>query len=71
MRIHENWFDDYWKNYGKITINKDGKDKKITNVIDFLESEEGGISPIIGGIIPLGIFFRSDLKPFENFFRCH
>lgn len=35
--LDEEWFDDYWKNYGKITINKNGKDKKITNLIDFLE----------------------------------
>lgn len=35
--LGEEWFDDYWKNYGKITINKNGKDKKITNLVDFLE----------------------------------
>ena len=31
-------FDDYWMNYGKITIqDKDGKTKKITQLSDFLE----------------------------------
>ena len=34
----EEMFDDYWMNYGKITIqDKDGKTKKITKLSDFLE----------------------------------
>ncbi len=34
----EKWFNDYWKNYGKITIeDKNGKDKKITSLNEFLK----------------------------------
>lgn len=36
--LGERWFDDYWMNYGKITIaDKDGKSRKITNLKDFLQ----------------------------------
>jgi hypothetical protein len=35
--LGELWFDDYWMNYGEITITKQGKQKKITKLCDFLE----------------------------------
>ena len=36
--LGEEWFDDYWMNYGKIYIkDTDGKTKKITNLPDFLK----------------------------------
>lgn len=36
--LGEEVFDDYWMNYGKITIlTEDGKNKKITRLKDFLE----------------------------------
>ena len=36
-RLGEKWFDDYWMNYGKITITDDnGSTKKITNLEDFV-----------------------------------
>lgn len=36
--LGEEWFDDYWMNYGKITfIGDDGKPKKITKLKQFLE----------------------------------
>lgn len=35
--IGEEWFDDYWKNYNKITItNSKGQNKKITSIKEFL-----------------------------------
>ncbi len=34
----ERWFDEYWMNYGKITIKtEDGKTKKVTSLVDFLK----------------------------------
>ena len=36
-RLGEQWFDDYWMNYGKITItDSEGGTKKITNLQDFV-----------------------------------
>ncbi len=36
--LGEAWFDDYWMNYGKITIiGEDGKPRKITKLKQFLE----------------------------------
>jgi len=36
--LGEDWFDDYWMNYGKITKkDKDGKTRKITTLTDFVE----------------------------------
>jgi hypothetical protein len=35
--LGELWFDDYWMNYGEITITKNGKQNKITKLRDFLE----------------------------------
>jgi hypothetical protein len=36
-RLDENWFDEYWMNYGSATMIKDGKTVKINNLKDFLE----------------------------------
>jgi len=35
--LGENWFDEYWINYGVATMIKDGKSIPITNIWDFLE----------------------------------
>ncbi|GHT17066.1 hypothetical protein FACS1894189_2270 [Planctomycetales bacterium] len=34
--LGEKWFDDYWMNYGDITITENGKQKKITKLTEFL-----------------------------------
>ncbi len=36
-QLGEEWFDEYWINYGSATMVKDNKTKKITNLKDFLE----------------------------------
>lgn len=36
-QLGEEWFDEYWINYGITTMIKDGKVMKITNIKDFLE----------------------------------
>jgi len=37
-KLGEDWFDDYWTNFGKITIkDKDGKPKKIASLPEFLK----------------------------------
>jgi hypothetical protein len=36
-QLGENWFDEYWMNYGSATMIKDGKTIKITSLKDFLE----------------------------------
>ncbi len=36
-QLGEEWFDEYWINYGSATMVKDGKATKITNLKDFLE----------------------------------
>lgn len=36
-KLGEEWFDEYWINYGSATMVKDGKPIKITNLKDFLE----------------------------------
>lgn len=47
-QLGESWFDDYWMNYGKITV-PDGKGgtKKITALKDFVEYRKGDASLII------------------------
>lgn len=38
LNLGEKWFDDYWMNYGRITINDSkGKQKKITKLVEFLQ----------------------------------
>jgi len=47
-KLGEIWFDDYWMNYGKITItDKKGGTKKITSLEDFVEYRKGDISLIV------------------------
>lgn len=36
-KLSEEWFDEYWINFGSATMVKDGKTIKITNLKDFLE----------------------------------
>lgn len=36
-RLGEEWFDEYWMNFGTMTMIKDGQSVKITNIRDFLE----------------------------------
>lgn len=36
-KLGEEWFDEYWMNYGVSTMIKDGKTIKITTLKDFLE----------------------------------
>lgn len=36
-KLGEEWFDEYWINYGSVTMVKEGKTIKITNLKDFLE----------------------------------
>jgi hypothetical protein len=36
-KIGEDWFDEYWMNFGSATMLKDGETIKIANLKDFLE----------------------------------
>lgn len=36
-QLGEEWFDEYWINFGSVSIVKDGKSTKITSIKDFLE----------------------------------
>jgi hypothetical protein len=47
-KLGEEWFDDYWMNYGKIII-PDGKKgtKKITNLLDFIKYRKGDKTLIV------------------------
>ncbi len=46
--LGESWFDDYWMNYGKITIpNEAGGTKKIAKLKDFVEYKKGDTSLIV------------------------
>lgn len=36
-KLGEHWFDEYWMNYGTVTMIRNGKTIKVTNVWDFLE----------------------------------
>ena len=46
--LGEEWFDDYWMNYGKITIkSKEGLTKKLTNLVDFVAYRSGDISLVV------------------------
>ena len=47
-RLGEEWFDDYWMNYGKITVQDDtGKTKQITNLHDFVAYRGGDTSLVV------------------------
>jgi hypothetical protein len=46
--LGENWFDDYWMNYDKITISAgDGKMKTIRTLRDFIEYRKGDVDLIV------------------------
>ena len=46
-QLGEKWFDDYWMNYGQITVQDDtGKTQKITNLYDFVIYRGGDTSLI-------------------------
>ncbi len=46
-QLGEPWFDDYWMNYGKITIrNAAGETKKISNLHDFVTYRSGDVAKI-------------------------
>jgi hypothetical protein len=47
-KLGESWFDDYWMNYGKITVKgKKGATKKIANLADFVKYRKGDASLIV------------------------
>jgi hypothetical protein len=47
-KLGESWFDDYWMNYGKITIaTESGKTKRVTNLEDFVRYRGGDVSLIV------------------------
>ena len=47
-RLGEEWFDDYWMNFGKITARlSGGKTKKITSLEDFVRYRKGDTSLIV------------------------
>ena len=46
--LGENWFDDYWMNYGRImTTSSDGKTVKITTLRQFIEYRNGDVTKIV------------------------
>lgn len=47
-KLGESWFDDYWMNYGKITVTREGGEtKKITTLKEFVEYRDGDASLIV------------------------
>ena len=47
-KLGESWFDDYWMNYGKITITTEsGKTRQITNLVDFCEYRDGDVDLVV------------------------
>jgi hypothetical protein len=47
-RLGEAWFDDYWMNYGKITITaENGQTRKITGLGDFVKYRGGDVGLIV------------------------
>ena len=48
LNLGEEWFDDYWMNYGKITVTEDdGKTKQIRNLKDFVTYRGGNVDLIV------------------------
>lgn len=46
--LGEQWFDDYWMNYRKITVqNKRGETKRISSLREFVEYKKGDVSLIV------------------------
>lgn len=49
VKLGETWFDEYWMNYKKITIQDgEGGTKKIANLREFIEYKKGDVSLIVG-----------------------
>ena len=47
-RLGEKWFDDYWMNYGKITVvDENGKSKTIRDIESFLRYRNGNVKLIV------------------------
>jgi hypothetical protein len=47
-RLGEHWFDEYWMNYKKITVqNEKGETKKISTLRDFVEYKNGDLSLVV------------------------
>lgn len=47
-KLGEEWFDDYWMNFGKITVRgKSGRTKKITSLKEFVGYRGGDVSLIV------------------------
>jgi len=51
-KLGEEWFDEYWINYGSATMLKDGETIKITNIWDFLEFK--GRTDLIDKVVAKG-----------------
>lgn len=46
--LGEDWFDDYWMNYGKITVrDDDGETRMIRNLVDFVRYRGGDVSKVV------------------------
>jgi hypothetical protein len=47
-KLGESWFDDYWMNYGKITVrNDEGETRKIAKLTDFVKYRQGDVSLVV------------------------
>ena len=47
-RLGEQWFDDYWMNYNKISVvGKDGKTRKIRSLNEFVAYRHGDTSLVV------------------------
>jgi hypothetical protein len=47
-QLGESWFDEYWMNYKKITIqDEDGKTRKISTLKEFVEYKKGDVTKIV------------------------
>ena len=58
--LGEKWFDDYWMNYGKITITEDGgKTKQIRNLKDFVAYRGGDARLIVPKARKIGLRSRN------------
>ena len=54
--LGEEWFDDYWMNYGKITITEDGgKTRQIRSLKDFVAYRDGDVQLIVPKARKIGL----------------
>ena len=59
-KLGEKWFDDYWMNYGKITVTEaDGKTKQIRNLKDFVAYRGGDVTLIVPKARKIGLRSRN------------